>query len=115
MSEKVKVSRATADLIEILTEDYNNEEIVSLFTAKKLVKQAYELSLDALIRALYIGYEVEETPEEQLQSAYLHHIAQSNSKDPNMPDGERVMYANYAHGIKFALNTLNIKIEGVNA
>lgn len=99
MSEKVKVSKAMGEFIKQLTDDYNNTDIVELYTAKSLVNQSYELSLDSMIRAIYIGYEVEETPEEKVWSFY--HTKAACDMHPH-------------HAIQHVLNILNIKIEGVN-
>lgn len=56
---------------------------------------------DDLIRALYVGYEVEQTPEEKVKDYYdsqKYHIDED--------------HAEYA--IRNVLDILNIKIEGVN-
>jgi hypothetical protein len=59
------------------------------------------LKNDDLIRALYIGYEVEQTPEDIIAQLY------------RLPPFTHSIGA-YRNGIEDTLNTLNIKIKGVN-
>ena len=62
--EKVKLTQEQADTIEDLKKKYSSEQIVGTNVRGRVhnrpVKLA-ELNLDTLIRALYIGYEIEET------------------------------------------------------
>lgn len=109
--KKVKVSRSVGDLIVTLTEGYNNEEIVSLYTAKSLVKEIYEIRLDTLIRALYIGYEVEQTPEDKVKEYYSNLIRLRNESPTPAISGD--LYGKM-DAVKKVLNLLNIKISGVN-
>lgn len=67
------------------------------------VKSFNNLSLDTLIRALYIGYEIEKTPEEQLAEHYRK-ISTSNQE----------YNAGICNGIRKTLQILGITIEGVN-
>lgn len=62
-----------------------------------------DLSLDTLIRALYIGYEVEKTPEAIIWEEYQY------QRDPNEAAND-----SFADGMKFVIDTLNIKIKGIN-
>lgn len=73
-----------------------------------------ELTLDTIIRALYSGYVVEETPEEQIKFLYeqadrniLAYSLETESVDANWWHG-------YKHGMRDALNKLSVYIKGVN-
>ncbi|MCG7383340.1 hypothetical protein [Paenibacillus sp. ACRRY] len=110
-----------ADAIEILREDevpHSNENILLLRAtggkAECRVRAAEALRLipfDTLLAALVNGYERELTGEERLAKAYR------NIRDEYQVclfDGssEEISFAN---GMRYALDTLSIKIEGVNA
>lgn len=60
------------------------------------------IPLDTIIHALYIGYEVEETPEEKVREYYMKQTRHGNLIDS--PD----------YVIRHVLDLLNIQIEGVN-
>lgn len=69
------------------------------------------MPLDTLIRALYVGYEVEPSPDEkiaqkykELQGLYTIRMCESNGG----------FYAGKLEGIRFTLDTLNVKVKGVN-
>jgi hypothetical protein len=64
------------------------------------------LSLDSLIRAVYIGYEVEKTPEEKVKELYDNYGPNSQGHQVNMD--ERVQM-----GIKLALKSIGMKVEGI--
>jgi hypothetical protein len=68
-----------------------------------------EISLDTLIRALYIGYEVEKTEEEQLFEAY--------EECPVVNGGRWAQSENIAafrDGMTTALNIVGKRIWGIN-
>lgn len=64
------------------------------------------ISDDDFIKALYIGYEVEKTPEERIQSYY----ARLDKRPLCEPHTDYYV----ARGIRKTLDTLGITIEGVN-
>lgn len=64
------------------------------------------LSVDTLIRILYIGYEVEQTPEEKIIDAY-------EESERRAYDGSEY-HDGFADGISYTLNTLDKKIKGIN-
>lgn len=100
--EKVKVSREVAEAIERLRKNgHDNNSFI-----EGHVKYGYELDenkclneldTETLARALLIGYEVEETPQERLKEYY-----------DKTSVVERIVIAE-------TLEILNIKVKGVNA
>jgi hypothetical protein len=65
---------------------------------------------DKLLGALVNGYEIEQTPEERLRDIF---IDVANKRLSARSDGE--YYVGMMDGIRTALNTLSIKIVGINA
>lgn len=107
---KVKVSREVAEAIERLRKNgHDNNSFI-----EGHVKYGYELDenkclneldTETLARALLIGYEVEETPEEEILEVY-------NFK---YGAGWGAGYtAGVRYGIKKTLDVYGIKIKGVN-
>lgn len=102
-SEKVKLPSEVAKAIEKVNLRWTRSEIVEYHATGKGkwdISYLNTLDLDTLITALYIGYEVEETPEEKIWDFY--HTKAACEMHPH-------------HAIQNVLNILNIKIEGVNA
>jgi hypothetical protein len=111
MSEKAKLSYEQAKAIEAAKDSQQKQpwEHIEHFANHRFYKDLAplnELDMDTLIRALYIGYEIEVTPEDKVRERYLH--LQNN------PQGLPWM-AVRAEELKMTLDSLNIKIEGVNA
>lgn len=112
MSEKVKLTAKQENRIIEFQKSYSNEKIVSDFVTSEL--DAREgLTVDTLIRALYIGYEVEETPEEKVfkyskQLCADHDVWSKCHQSNTSPFGHELT------GCIRTLNLLNIKIDGVN-
>ena len=110
MSEKVKLQKEVIEVIETMTATGAplNEIVERHIHGVHLRVNGYglieQMSTDTLIRALYIGYEVESTLEEKVAD-YFEHCKKSAS-----PEIRSEMY-----GIRNTLNILGIKIEGVNA
>lgn len=99
MAEKVKVSREVAELATKFDHRHSSigviEEIISA--------DGYDESQKTLaINAFLNGYEVEKTPEEILVQVYQESL--------RIGAGHRV----HANAIKFTLDTLGIKIKGIN-
>lgn len=65
---------------------------------------------DKLLEALVNGYQIEPTPEERLRDIF---IDVANERLSAGSDGE--YYVGMMDGIRTALNTLGIKIVGINA
>ena len=108
MSEKVKVSREVEEAL-IHAQGIQKEppNIIEFHCSSTdwtgVCKPLNYIKLDVLIRALYIGYEVEETPKERVVRIY------------NTPNIAMYNPNSYKAGVIDALNALNMKIEGVNA
>jgi hypothetical protein len=111
--EKVKITREQADAI-VNTLRFNSK----LYIVHKKIEHddAFttipNIGTETLIRALYIGYEVEETPEDRVRELYKvrEHEANSSKVDSN----DRPYFDGICRGIREALDALNIKIGGVN-
>lgn len=105
--EKVKITREQADAIESMrAKGLPNSEIVSRHVHGDHIrvnnlKSMDTMSLEALVIALYIGYEVEETPEDKVREYY-------NSFSDNQSGEFGKSF------VKRTLDLLNIKIVGVN-
>lgn len=107
--DKVVLTKEQAEAIENIKEVYSDYT----FIIKSHVEDSdgwfgkseplNDLNLDSLIRALYIGYEVEQTREEKLVQEYWQH----KQKDVTA-------WGYYADGIKAAIDILDITIEGIN-
>lgn len=109
--EKAKITLGQAQDIESLKHNYKmtEETIVESCRDRSFFKYKAEniahMPLDTLIRALYIGYEVEETPEDKVRE---YHNEQYNYKDHDTQDSSPNAICN-------VLNMLGIKIDGVNS
>ncbi|MFJ5713157.1 hypothetical protein [Neobacillus sp. NPDC093127] len=57
-----------------------------------------DLDLDTVCKALYVGYEIEEGPEEKIKAVY-----DANNHLPSLQ-----------FGIRYTLKTLNVQIKGIN-
>lgn len=74
--DKVKVSREIANSLDYVTRTFSNEAIIYAHVkepnswALDKNRALNGLELDTLIRSLYIGYEVEETPVEKFNYFY---------------------------------------------
>lgn len=117
MSENVKLSRKVDEAIAVAIKDYASKEVIVRNKARGDVfpekyDELNDVNLDTLIRALYIGYEVEETPEEKVREFYRHHYEFGN-KTTNGVYGHLEDRIKYETVIE-VLEMLNIKIEGVN-
>jgi len=72
---------------------------------------ARNLHLDTLIKALYVGYEIEETPQESIKRK----VEKSRTTiDEYAALDVQIWHRGYIEGIRYTLDTLGIEIEGVN-
>ena len=115
MAEKVKVSRETANALETALDRGSKETLLiyhcsgftdegklqegSVWTQQEYIGLNF-LSPEELAIALYVGYEIEETPEEKFLRVYRMDLERNR--------------LDFADGMKYALETLGIKIKGVN-
>lgn len=76
LMDKVRVSREVADALDHVTRTFSNEAIIYAHVTKPegwLLdhnRALNRISLDMITRALYIGYEVNETPVEKFNYFY---------------------------------------------
>jgi hypothetical protein len=124
MTEKVKLTKEQARNLEMLKERFVTDRAIiknycensesGVFTVTWLRGTAsWELDLDILIKALYIGYEIEQTPTEKILTYY--NDLENTLKFYNEVDASFHFMGGEQKGIKDTLNTLNIIIKGVNA
>lgn len=118
MSEKVKVSRKVADAIETFKNMHkekfnitNLDELLDIATDWWIrggfhecgdLHTVHDLKFIDFCNAFYYGYEVEQTPEEILLQEYQECL--------RIGAGHRT----HANAIKSTLDTLGIKIKGIN-
>lgn len=111
---KVQVSQDVADALDYVTSRFKKEVIINSHVKypngwEDSRKAALNLlDLDILIRALYIGYEVEQPPEEKVL-AYFNSYKNKILNGTATPIDQLV-----AEAIETTCILLNIKIKGVN-
>jgi len=116
MSEKVTIPADVADLIGNMRKvGCTNEEIARVAMGNTSIPLYHEvlsqIPFDTLLAALVNGYEREQTEEERAHAAIL---KEYRSAWIDAGDGDE--HANgFTDGVEFALNTLGVKIGGVNA
>jgi len=114
---KVQVSQDVSDALDIITRRFKKEVIIKAHAEKpngwdQSYKELNLLDLDILIRALYFGYSVEKTPEDKIADWYEElELYRANKTNPL----NRIQEADFKMiAIKCTLDTLGIKIKGVN-
>ncbi|MEK4360784.1 hypothetical protein NYE48_27645 [Paenibacillus sp. FSL M7-1455] len=114
---KPVIPAEVADVIEYLRFDegrggYSNQKIIQLYEMKTVQSEVAEslrkIPFDTLLAALVNGYERELTEEERREEAIAGEYEWYCACDSDYDDG-------VCRGILLTLNTLGIKIEGVNA
>lgn len=122
--EKVKVTKEVAEAIE-LVKPYNTlDQIVKVSALNKWggdeddyaeCLNSCQLPLNTLITALYIGYEVEESPEDKASEAFLDALKKRRQAHDDEDNDASYFYKGYMTGIRFMAETFDIKVVGVNA
>ncbi|MCT6924594.1 hypothetical protein [Metasolibacillus sp.] len=114
MNEKVKVSREVAKAIEYVKENYKFESSLRVHLSENWhsshLRCLKELSTEAFVSLLLNGYEIEETPEEKLLATYQRQRTWQETNDPY----DRRAHTAYGNAIVYTLDTLGIKIKGIN-
>lgn len=103
---KPKITQEQADEIVDAKQKYENILILEMYEIAGKMHYCDNLDRDTFIRAVYIGYEVEETPEDKVREYYKDQIKRASSRDGT----DHVSPA----AIRKVLDLLNIKIDGVN-
>jgi hypothetical protein len=120
--EKVVITKAQAEALEHWLETFTGgkEELVKThILGEEWVDESEALnglSLERLIVALYIGYEVYQSPEEQIKS-YYENLVHSRNFASATAIGGRITHEEWQreiYGVEKTLDFLNIKIDGVN-
>jgi hypothetical protein len=122
MSEKVKLTQQQADALEKMFELGINTKsrIIELHVKlpdgwKDHCTPLNDMDLDDLITAIYIGYEVEQTPEDKVRKTFEYALEQIEKHDFGHGDNQNAEHwKSLKSGIIFTLESLNIKIKGVN-
>ena len=102
--EKVKVTKEVAQAIEVLRKNRTDEEILRVLAdhnngwAGEKSKVLNTTPFDLVAKALYIGYEIDKSPEERVADYYDEYC------------GREARAA-----VRTVFSILGIKIEGVNA
>ena len=122
MTEKLKVSREVADAIEYLRTTVADEAIMKDHAdtvvnnspwAKKCAP-LNKISLLDMASMLTNGYEVEMTSHERIMKAYNAAKRTKNGSFARTNDATYCYHSGVMTGITTALDTLGIKIKGVN-
>lgn len=111
MNDKVVLTQAQADGIKSLSERSN----ISIIEAHQKSPKGWipsssglnGMPLDTLIRALYIGYEVEPSIQEKLLEKYTEYKGHGYEHISNREA--------YRQGMRDALEIVPMKVEGINA
>jgi hypothetical protein len=124
MSEKITLPKEVAEAIaqqrgfdhgwllydiELMAEERHssaNKSLATIYMYYKQNKQAY-------FSALVNGYEIEQTPEEELRNFYEETVRVSN--ECSSDSTERVYNNGIIRGTEYSLKILGIDIEGINA
>lgn len=127
-NEKVVVTKEVAEAIEYLRNQYEVYKDDSFFIEAHAIHHSphteaswadcpilNEVSTEVFARAILNGYEVEKSPEEQVREYYDR--CRTNSEIAyEQGEYRQSEYLNgQVNGISLTLQTLGIKIEGVNA
>lgn len=120
MQDKVKLTKEQAEAVVYVTDYYNGQEnpLEYIVGTHAIEPEAWDddctsplrfMPMDTLIRALYIGYEIEMTEEEQLLEAF--------NGCPVVNGGRWAQSENMAafrDGMTTALNIVGKKVPGIN-
>lgn len=113
---KPEITKEQAEAIEFLREHYDDRGILELYAEDTIghihdayghdCGSLYDLDLIDFAAALINGYEIVKSPEEELHEYYVEalHTARDEMAGQDVQDA-----------IRYTLETLGIKIEGVNA
>lgn len=106
----VTVSSEVGETLVAITQKYHPEEIIEM----RAMGTPYDypaiknIPLDTLIRALYIGYEVEPTPEEKVADILAQLDDMANDYRYHFDNREK--YENQAKIVREVLNILGVKL-----
>lgn len=121
MTQKMKVSREVAVAIEAARKSRSDEALLTYhaeviltgesFFAEKEIATLNQLSSYQLATILIVGYEVEMTPAEIINSKYQKAADERKKSE----DDYRIQYlGGYQYGVQETLRVLEIIVEGVN-
>src|SRR5690606_42097638 len=115
MTKKVTLPKEVAEAVEKLRRlDHGNKGIIDAAYGQMTGSNSYKVqryseesreNFDNLVRALYNGYDVEQTPEDKLLAYY-------NTEQKRFSPKYKTYFGGVQHGIRKTLNILGITIEG---
>lgn len=112
MSDKVKLPKNVTEAIEKCREGYSEKDVIAIAIADYKSGSYREMQVfaneyfEVFLKAIVNGYEIEESPEDQVRECF--------KNPPLFNNGIGELSTSYRNGIRDTLDTLNIKIEGVN-
>jgi len=120
---KLEITKEQAEAIEFLRENYTDVQILEMrlkgescllcIKGDIACGYIYDLSPIELAAALINGYEIAKSPEEKVREYYESNYAKHEKSKPFSDDD--CYTTGVSNGIRQTLETLGIKIEGVNA
>lgn len=118
---KVVLTQEQAKVLEKVKSsgDCSRDDIIRIHVTTGWFKERVamnEINLDTLVKAVYIGYEVEQTPEELLAKMYKEKLSPGfvSEVTKHFENIQQSYYSGWHEGIRVALKTLGIKIIGIN-
>lgn len=114
--EKVTLDKETArQLLAVQKLGFSNEQILECRLQKRFSPVNYsklnEVDVVKLALSLYVGFDVEKSKEDMLVEMYQGYEERGIASK----DGEEQRYCHYVcQGIRLTLDTLGLKIQGIN-
>lgn len=110
MAEKVIVTREVAEMIDFLSETRWPAKIIDgVYTGDELCCKLYDIiGMDDLIRALYVGFNVEDGPEMEL-AGYIA-MQKEDMVSPRFDREEQLIAQGAYHGAKHAAELLGVEL-----
>jgi hypothetical protein len=115
MSDKVKLTKEQAEVLETLKKTWSDTEIV----AEHANEDEYwsgsslplnEIDLDTLIKSLYIGYEIIQTPEKQMLDSFETYMGYDGDYGGSVEEINA-----FQAGMITVLDIIKMKVAGINA
>lgn len=108
---KIQINRDTENAIKSTLATYSKDQILAQKSAGADNSPITNLTVGELATALYVGYEVEVTPDEHVFDYYVQASEESRSSDTEVSK----VGLGKVDAIKNILNKLGVSITGINA
>lgn len=115
---KENLNKEQAKAIEEALKDYDADTLIDICANEDhsqwnpVCEPLASMRIATIARAVYVGYKVIVTPEEQIKMLYDQ--AENNILSYDDSDANKDWWLGYKQGLKEALCNLNIYIDGVN-